>query len=159
MFPRPLDRFYDDYQTVIRAELESPLHPATGSELKRFFEHRQQGGPDSVRLQAQAFPEIATRGFDTTRFALLYRRWLQQGDVVFDGVSSSTIAEALNAGRGTVESVVLPHLYAHLSPLAAGDLEARAGVEKGARRGATTSGCPQPPTSHRSSISSTSALL
>ncbi len=158
VFPRLLDRWYDDYQAVIREELESPLHPATVSELKRFFEHRRQAGLDSVHLPTQAFPEIATRGFTMTRFALLYRRWLRHGDAIFDGVSSPRIAEALNEGRGTVDSVVLPHLYAHLSPLAAGDPEARVGVEKGARRGATTTGRPQPPSSHRSSISSTSAL-
>lgn len=34
VFPRPLDRVYDAYQTVIREELESPLHPATISELQ-----------------------------------------------------------------------------------------------------------------------------
>jgi hypothetical protein len=159
VFPRPLDRWYDDYQAVLREELESPLHAATIGELKRFFEQRRRPGHASVHPETEAFPEIATRGFTTTRFALLYRRWLRHGDVVFDLVSSPAIADALNEGRGTVDSVVLPHLYGHLSPLVAGDLEARAGVEKGARRGAATSGRPQPPTSHRSPISSTSALL
>ena len=35
VFPRPLDRLDDAYQTVIREELESPLHPATSSELRQ----------------------------------------------------------------------------------------------------------------------------
>ncbi len=33
VFPRPLDRLYDAYQTVIREELESPLHPADQRQL------------------------------------------------------------------------------------------------------------------------------
>ena len=42
VFPRPLDRVYDAYQTVIREELETPLHPATIRELKWYFEHRRK---------------------------------------------------------------------------------------------------------------------
>jgi hypothetical protein len=159
VFPRPLDRFYDAYQTVIRDELESPLHPATVSELKWFFEHRPQAGREPVHPQTQGFLDVAAKAFSTTRFSLLYRRWLQHGDVVLDGLTSAAIAEALNAGSGTIETVVLPHTYRHLSPLVAGDYEAPVRVEKGARRGDITPARPQPPPSTRSSISSTSALL
>ena len=42
VFPRPLDRVYDAYQTVIHEELESPLTPATIAELKWYFEHPRQ---------------------------------------------------------------------------------------------------------------------
>jgi hypothetical protein len=53
----------------------------------------------------------------TPRFDALYSRWLRQGDAVFEGPSSSIIAEALGDGRGRVEALVLPHSYRHLSPL------------------------------------------
>jgi len=159
VFPRPLNRFYDAHQAVIREELETPLHPATVSELKWYFEHRRQASQGPVQPQTQAFLDAAAKAFGAPRFALLYRQWLQHADVVFDGVSSSAIAEALNAGRGTVECVVLRHTYRHLSPLAAREHETPVRVEKGARRGAIASARPQPPPSTRSSISSTSALL
>jgi hypothetical protein len=158
VFPRPLDRFYDAYQTVVRDELESPLHPATVGELKWFFEHRPQTGQESGLPQMQGF-QGAARPFSTTRFSLLYRRWLQHGDVVFDDLTSPAIAEALNAGRGTVETVVLPHVYRHLSPLVAGDHDEPMRVEKGARRGDMSPARPQPLSATRSAISSTSALL
>jgi hypothetical protein len=97
--------------------------------------------------------------FRTPRFTLLYRRWLKHGDAVFEGLSSPAIAEALNAGTGRVECVVLPHTYRHLSPLVNHNHRAPQRVEKGAMRGDNTSARSQPPPLTRSSISSSSALL
>ena len=159
VFPRPLDRVYDAYQTVIREELESPLHSATIHELQWYFEHRRQAAEGSVHPLTRGLIEKGTQLFGTPRFTQMYRRWLKQGDAVFEGPSSPAIAEALNTGSGTVECVVLPHVYRHLSPLVARDHETPVRVEKGARRGDIVSARPQPPPSTRSWISSTSGLL
>ena len=70
--------------------------------------------------------------FGTPRFTQMYRRWLKQGDAVFEGPSSLAIAEALNAGSGTVECVVLTHVYRHLSPWW---LRLRKMLRRGLRRG------------------------
>ena len=137
VFPRPLDRFYDAYQQVIRDELESPLHPATVNELRWYFEHRRKAAEGPFHPQDKGLLDVAAKGFSAPRFALLYRRWLQHGDVVFDGISSPAIADALKAGTGSVESIVLPHVHRHLAPLVNHDRETLIGVEKGARRGAT----------------------
>jgi hypothetical protein len=117
VFPRPLDRAYGAYQTVVREELETPLHRATISELKWYFEHRQQAIGQGVHAQTQAFLDRASQVFNTPRFTLLYRRWLKQGDPAFDAVSSPVFAEALASGAGGVECLVLPHTYRHLSPV------------------------------------------
>lgn len=91
--------------------------------------------------------------FAAGRFTAMYHRWLKRGSAVFGGPSSPAIAEALNSGRGRVESVVLPHSYRHLSPLVA-DTPARPElVDKGLRRGPrggpmrshTVNPRPQPP--------------
>jgi hypothetical protein len=151
VFPRPLDRVYDAYQTVIHEELESPLQTATIAELKSYFEHRDKATREPMHPQDQRFVDVGGKVFGTPRFTALYERWLKRGDAVFDGRSSPIIAEALNTGAGRVESVVLPHTYRHLSPLAdrrrsrAEDVEN--GVEKGAARGDVTSARPQPPVS------------
>jgi hypothetical protein len=151
IFPRPLDRVYDAYQTVIHEELESPLHPATIGELKWYFEHRDKAIREPMHPQDQRFVDAGARVFGTPRFAELYQRWLKRGDAVFEGRSSPMIAEALNTGAGRVEALVLPHSYRHLSPLVdqprsrARDVEN--GVEKGAARGDVTSARPQPPVS------------
>jgi hypothetical protein len=55
VFPCPLDHFYSACQTVIREELESPLHPATISELLWYFEHRRQANVGPVHPQTQGF--------------------------------------------------------------------------------------------------------
>ena len=90
----------------------------------------------------QGFLRKGHEVFGTPRFTAMYQRWLKHGKAVFEGPSSPAIAEALNTGRGRVESVVLRHAYRHLSPLVADTSRApepvRRGVEKGAARGATT---------------------
>lgn len=136
VFPRPLDHAYDAYQTVIHEELESPLHSATIGELQSYFELRLEAarGEPMHRLN-QGFLRKGHEVFAATRFTAMYHRWLKHGNAVFAGPSSPAIAEALNSGRGRVESVVLPHSYRHLAPLVA-DTPARPElVEKGLRRG------------------------
>jgi hypothetical protein len=163
VFPRPLDRVYDAYQTVIREELESPLHPATVSELKWYFKHRREAVKGLVHPMTRGLLEKGAQLFGTPRFTQMYRRWLKHGDAVFEGPSSPAIAEALNTGQGRVECLVLPHTYRHLSPLvnhersAAEDVEE--GVEKGERRGEHTSARPQPPPSTPRSTPERSVLM
>jgi hypothetical protein len=151
VFPTPLDRVYEAYQTVVHEELESPLHPATISELQWYFEHRDKANREPMHPQDQRFLDAGARVFGTPRFMTLYQQWLKRRNAVFEGPSSPVIAEALNIGAGRVESFVLPHTYRHLSPLVdhrrsrAEDVEK--GVEKGAVRGDITSAHPQPPPS------------
>jgi hypothetical protein len=159
VFPQPLDRVYDAYQKVIREELETPLHPATIGELKWYFEHRRAVVDQVPHPLTQGFLERGSEVFGTPRFTLLYRRWLKHGDAVFDALSSPAIAEAMNAGTGGVECVVLPHAYRHLSPLVNDARRAAQRVEKGATKGDNGSALSQPPPSTPSSISSTSSLL
>ena len=151
VFPRPLDRVYDAYQAVVREELESPLQPATISELKWYFEHRDQATREPAHPQTQGFLNVGANVFGTPRFTEMYRRWQTHGNVVFEGPSSPVISEALSTGRGRVESLVLTHAYRHLSPLVDQPGSARhkveKGVEKGAAMGDIASARPQPPRS------------
>ncbi|MPY88621.1 MAG: hypothetical protein GEU99_11925 [Luteitalea sp.] len=132
VFPRPLDRVYDNYQAVIRDELESPIHAGTIHELQRYFEQRRRSAHTSAHQGIGRVSNAGPRFLQTPRFDALYSRWLRQGDAVFERPSSRIIAEALGDGRGRVESVVLPHSYRHLSPLVdqpvslAGDLTSEA---------------------------------
>ena len=146
VFPRPLDRAYGDYVRVVHEELEAPLHAATVSELKWYFEHRKAAAerPDSL---TQAFLDRGAQVYSTPRFMLLYRRWQQHGDVVFDDASSPVLAEALANGSGRVECLVLPHSYRHLSPLVGLVRSTASGVEKGEQGGEQSSARPQPPAS------------
>jgi hypothetical protein len=157
-FPRPLDRFYHAYQSVIHEELESPLHPATINELKWYFEHRREANQGPVHPQTQGFLDVGARVFAAPRFTALYRRWLKQGDTVFEAISSPEMADALAAGTGRVECCVLSHSYRHLSPLVTRPSDS-VGVEKGAARGATSCARSQHPSSTPRALSGSSQLL
>ncbi len=143
VFPQPLDRVYAAYQQVVREELDTPLHPATVSELKWYFEHRE-AARNAVDTQTQAFLDRGAEVFSTPRFTLLYRRWKKHGDAVFEAVSSPVLADALASGAGRVESVVLSHTYRHLSPLVSGVRSTRQRVEKAEERGDEAPPRPQP---------------
>jgi hypothetical protein len=138
VFPRPVDRAYAAYQTVIREELESPLHSPTISELKWYFEHRRKAEGNPVHPLTQKFLDKGAELFGSPRFTRLYRRWLAHGDTVFESVGSPVIAEALATGQAHVECVVLPHTYHHLSPLVGQHRSRRVGVEKGEQGGEQT---------------------
>jgi hypothetical protein len=72
---------------------------------------------------------------------MLYRRWLTDGDTVFDLVSSPAIADALARGTARIESHVLLLSYEHLSPLVSLVRSSPKGVEEGD----TSAAPPQPP--------------
>jgi hypothetical protein len=136
VFPRPLDHAYDAYQAVIHEELESPLHSATIGELQSYFELRLEAARgEPMHPLNQGFLRKGHEVFAATRFTAMYHRWLKHRDAVFAGPSSPAIAEALNSGRGRVESVVLPHLYRHLAPLVADTPARPEPVNRGLRRG------------------------
>jgi hypothetical protein len=134
-FPHSLEQFYSACQAVIRDELERPLHPATIGELQSFFEHRRQSeNGEPLHAMTRRFVNVGYKVFGESRFTEMYHRWRKYGAVVFEGVSSPAIAEAMEAGRGTVECLVLTHAYRHLSPVVADTPSALACVGEGLRR-------------------------
>jgi hypothetical protein len=66
----------------IRDELESPLHPATISELKWYFEHRDQATHEPLHPQTHGFLNVGAKMFGTPRVTEMYRRWLKHGNAV-----------------------------------------------------------------------------
>ena len=142
-FPRPLDRAYDDYQRVIRDELETPLQAATIAELRASFERLPKTAP--VSPGTVSGPAARTIGpFNTARFAALYRRWLKRGDSVLESLASPVLRDALARGSGAVECVVLPHTYRHLAPVCRPASRITGSVEKGDQGGDNPSTRAQP---------------
>ncbi len=65
-----------------------PLRTDTLAELKRYFEKRRRtSDPRAVSFENEEFWRDQA-AFGTLRFQQLYRRWLTDGDSVFDTVSS-----------------------------------------------------------------------
>jgi hypothetical protein len=117
VFPQSLRRAIAAYQTVVHEEFESPLDADTTRELQHYFFHRRRGTdlatlPETLRARLTRYSEV----FSGPRFAHLYRRW-RSGEQAALAPVSSAVQTALADGRGTLECVVLPHTYEHLSPL------------------------------------------
>lgn len=119
VFAATLQRVVDDYTRAVHEELESPL--ADPSEVGWFFFHRRRGTdwreyvkPGTEALKAKAMRCLTA--YSGPRFALLYRRWLVEGEAALTPVSPR-IREALASGRAGLECVVLPHDYEPFSPL------------------------------------------
>jgi hypothetical protein len=117
VFPQALQRVVPDYQRAVHEELESPLPAATINDLRWYFFHRRRGtdvGAMSGPLRDR-FTQCANV-FAGPRFGLLYRRWLRDEDAPFTPLSSR-VTEAFGSRRASLECIVLPHTYEHLSPL------------------------------------------
>jgi hypothetical protein len=133
VFPLSIAHAYAGLQTVVRDELESPLHPRTVEDLKWYFGQLRAMPNVRIRPTDERFQRAAD-AFERPRFYRLFRLWLKQGDSALEAVSSTVISHALASGAGRVECLVLPHRYDHLSPLVDLIGSTSRGAEKGAEK-------------------------
>jgi hypothetical protein len=160
VLPRHLDSLAGPCQDLVRQELASPLRDDVLSELKRYFKQRQASAIERSAIQDDESYHEARFAFGAPRFEVLYRRWLSEGDVALEIVSSQAIAHAIERGTGRVECHVLPFSYRHLSPLVASSRRALQGAEEGddAPSQPRPLSCRQPRRSIRASKASANAL-
>ena len=71
---------------------------------------------DRVTFDAARYGR-ARRAFGTPRFFAAYREWLRGGDAALGRLLSPALSDAWRAGSGTLETLVLPYVYADLSEL------------------------------------------
>jgi hypothetical protein len=117
LFPKEIAGAIEAFEAAARHEL-SHLRPDTLAELKWYFDKcRSTSSPRALSFEDEEFWQHQA-AFDSPRFQQLYRRWLTDGDSVFETISSPAIAEALERGSGRIESHVVVLSYAHLSPVA-----------------------------------------
>src|SRR6266508_6232561 len=118
LVPRPLADAMASFVETARTELTSTLRDETLGELKWYFHRcRNTANPRAMSFEDEEFWRDQA-AFGAPRYRQLYRRWLTDGDTVFEALSSSAIAEALERGTGRIEAHVLMLSYRHLSPLA-----------------------------------------
>ena len=140
LIPRDRQGLIQATEQAAREELTQQHAPGTIAEFKWYCEQRRATPDPRARGHSDERFWLAGSAFDTPRFRLLYRRWLTDGDAVFDLISSPAIAEALERGTGRIESHVSLSSHRHLTPLVA-PASSLAGVEEGER----TPARPQPP--------------
>ncbi len=131
VLPPHLDSLAGPCQDLVRQELANPLRDDVVSGLKRYFKQRRASTIERAPIQDDESYHEARFAFGAPRFAVLYRRWLSEGDTALEVVSSPVIAHAIERGTGRVECHVLPFSYRHLSPLVASSHRALQGAEEG----------------------------
>jgi len=132
-------------ETTIHNELATPLSPGAFSELLWYFEQCRLAETSRPRLPSDTRFRRAEQAFAGTRFRVLYRRWLSDGDAAFDVVTSTVIRDALSQATGRIECEMLPLSYRHLSPLVSLVHSKPQRVEEGEETPEETFGRSQPP--------------
>jgi len=138
VFPPALHRVVPDYQHAVREELASPLGDRA-NEVNWYFFHKRR----DTDWREYAGPELPekfrryTRVFSGPRFALLYRRWLAHQQAALAPVAPC-LGEALDAGRGTLDCVLVPSSYDSFSPLVSPRRARQRRVTADAKRGEAT---------------------
>jgi hypothetical protein len=127
------------YVRVANKELTEGLKPKHVDTLRWYFERRRVGIPDAKSADWAEFSR-ARRAFGASRFELLYRRWLTDGESALQIVASPAVGDAIKAGAATIDSLVLPYRYQHLSLL----VTDRVRLVTGAEDGEMTASSPRP---------------
>lgn len=131
LFPERMAIAMAEFEQTARYELTATLRPEMLAELKRYFDQRRSTPNPCVRtFEDEEFWRLHAE-FETSRFRQLYRRWLTDGDSVFQALSSTAISEALDRGTGRIESHVIVLSYRHLTPSESLFRSSRKGVEGG----------------------------
>lgn len=130
VFPPHMAFLTDKYEETARNELAG-LRPELIGHLRWYFDRRRAYAFERAAVDDQERYGHAHYGFAATRFQVLYRRWLREGDTVFEAISSGALADAIKRGSGRIECHVLPFSYRHLSPLVGERRSTSKGAEKG----------------------------
>jgi hypothetical protein len=118
--PAHLEGAVQDLQKAAWGQLASPLKEPILTELRWYFDRFASPPTEASPAADRARFERCRRAFSTDRYryAVLYRRWRQDGERVLATASSPVVGKAMESGAGKIEPLVLPHAYSHLAPMA-----------------------------------------
>jgi hypothetical protein len=121
-------------------------------DLRGYFNERRKVSEGAYEPRDQEHFDVCEQAFKMHRYQLLYRRWLAEGDRVFDYVSEG-LTTALESGAGRIETVVLPHSVP--SSVTPGELDsAKATGGREGRRKHRSPSAPRPRATHSQMVAS-----
>ena len=116
LVPRHMVKTVPLYEDAAREEMSRPLRLDDAAELRWYFRQQDQvdrgGAPDDFKRFRRA-----CRTFRAPRYHVLYRLWKKNGDEPVNATVSPVLEDKIARHRGHVTSEVMPHVYAHLTPL------------------------------------------
>jgi hypothetical protein len=116
--PGHLEGAAHDLQKAAWGQLASPLKEPLLTELRWYFERLASRSTEASPAGDRARFGRCREAFSSDRYAVLYRRWRQDGERVLTTASSPVVATAMESAAGKVEALVLPRAYSHLAPMA-----------------------------------------
>ena len=114
--PRVLAAAIPAHQLVAADFCAAPLRPAIVEEFSWFCRVRralEDTGTRPADRDAARFAR-ARQAFGAPRFYAAYRDWRRDGDASLQRLLSPVLHDARQRGAATVDTVVLPHVYAEL---------------------------------------------
>ena len=133
VFPMSDQWLRKQYEESARQELAKPW-PDLIKRLKWYFEQRRQRELDQTPIDDPEKYAEEHFCFHSTRYQVLYQRWLSGGDSALEVVSSDATAAAIKRGAGRVEYHLLPFAYRHLALLVNSARPTPRGAEEGEHR-------------------------
>jgi hypothetical protein len=119
VLPPHLGSSADHWRQAAWSQVATALKEPGLSELRWYFERLRANRTGSGAELDDARFKRARRAFQSPRFPVLYCAWQQDGDAALAVAAAPTTGNALTSGAGTIEVMLLPHAYSHLSPLVA----------------------------------------
>ena len=116
LVPRQLRTSRLAYLHAAREHLATPLHPSGAEQLEWFFTERKRLAELSAGPADKRYLDLL-KVYRSPKFRALYRHWLDDPSNTIRMAGSPLIADNIERGHGTVESVELSRQYLHLSPL------------------------------------------
>lgn len=119
VLPRALATAEAAHRAAVSDLCATPLRPAVLDEFRWFCGVRrtlEQGVAQRMAFDAARYGR-ARRAFSTPRFFAAYREWLRGGDASLGRLLSPALSDAWRTGAAALETLVLPYVYADLSPL------------------------------------------
>lgn len=119
VLPRVLATAEAAHRAAVTDLCATPLRPAVLDEFRWFCGVRrtlEEGVAQRLAFDAARYGR-ARRAFSTPRFFAAYREWLRGGDSSFGRLLSPALSDAWRTGAAALETLVLPYVYADLSPL------------------------------------------
>jgi hypothetical protein len=105
------------FRRACEEEFGVRLAPSTVEELRWYFQQRRELSRNAGHRMDEERYRRARRAFGASRYRVLYRHWLSDGDVLINALDSPTLPDALARGTGRIESHVVARRYHHLAPL------------------------------------------
>jgi len=105
--PAHLESAVQDLQKAAWGQA-SPLKEPVLTELRWYFERFVSAPTEASLAGDRARFERCRRAFSTDRYAVLYRRWRQDGERVLATASSPVVEKAMESGAGKIQPLVLP---------------------------------------------------